>query len=132
MDVGSQMTKENDQLHKRIDKIEQLINEEALTLVEILANITFFGDLKKTKCEYAKNGQCGFFILINDTKGKIPIATDCRIEQCKETAAHCHIELSNISCALCEMDKERQILSESKLIKRNQVSYRKQDKRNRK
>ena len=41
------MTIEIDHLRRRIEKIEQLENEEALTLVEILTNITFFGELKK-------------------------------------------------------------------------------------
>jgi hypothetical protein len=108
------MTIEIDQLHRRIDKIEQLRNEEALTLVEILASITFFGDLKKTQCEHAKNGQCSFFVLVNEAKGKIPIATDCRINLCKEDDPHCHIELSNISCALCAIGKDQQKVSQSK------------------
>jgi hypothetical protein len=95
------MTIEIDHLRRRIEKIEQLENEEALTLVEILANITFFGELKKTQCEYAKNGQCSFFVLLNEAQGKIPIATNCRIKLCKEADPHCHLELSNISCSLC-------------------------------
>jgi hypothetical protein len=126
------MTIENDQLNRRIDKIEQLINEEALTLVEILANITFFGDLKKTQCKHAKNGQCSFFILLNEARGKIPIATDCRIKLCKEVVPHCHIELSNISCAFCEIGKDQQIVSNSELMKRNGICNHKKTTRNRK
>jgi hypothetical protein len=95
------MSIEIDHLRRRIEKIEQLENEEALTLVEILANLTFFGELKKTQCDYAKNGQCRFFVLLTEAQGKIPIATNCRIKLCKETDPHCHLELSNISCALC-------------------------------
>jgi hypothetical protein len=115
------MSIEIDQLHRRIDKIEQLKNEEALTLIEILANITFFGELKKTECEHAKNGQCRFFVLSNEAVGKIPIATNCRIKQCKETDPHCHLELSNISCALCKIDKDQQTISKSKLNKKNEI-----------
>jgi hypothetical protein len=121
MDVRSKMTIEIDQLQRRIEKIEKLKNEEALTLVEILANITFFGDLKKTQCEHAKNGQCNFFVLSKEAKGKIPISTDCRIKLCEEVVPHCHLELSNISCALCDIGKEQQKLSKSKPIKRNEI-----------
>lgn len=126
------MTTEIDQLSRRIDKIERLINEEALTLVEILANITFFGDLKKTQCENAKNGQCSFFVLPNEARGKIPIATTCCISLCKEAVPHCHLELSNISCALCEIGKDQQIVSKSELMKRNGICNHKKTTRNRK
>jgi hypothetical protein len=115
------MSIEIDQLHKRIDKIEQLKNDEALTLVEILANITFFGELKKTQCEHAKNGQCSFFVMSNEAIGKVPIATNCRIRLCKEPDPHCHLELSNISCALCNIGKDKQVMSKSKIIKKNKI-----------
>jgi hypothetical protein len=126
------MTIEIDQLHRRIDRIEQLKNEETLTLVEILANITFFGGLKKDQCEHAKNGQCSFFVLLNEAKGKIPISTDCRIKLCKEVDPHCHIELSNISCALCKIDKEQQTVSKSNFKKNNEIFSRKKPHRDRK
>lgn len=90
------------ELHKRLDKIEKQKNQEVLALVEILSNATFFGEIKKENCGYAKNGQCSLFILENAVKNKIPIATECRIKQCKETSLHCHIELSDISCTLCQ------------------------------
>jgi hypothetical protein len=112
------MTIEIDQLHRRLDKIEQLKNEEALTLIEILSNITFFGELKKTQCVHAKNGQCNFFILMTEAKGKIPIAADCRINLCKEDEPHCHLELSNIACALCEIGKDQRIISKTKSRKK--------------
>jgi hypothetical protein len=124
------MSIEIDQLRRRIDKIERLQNEEALTIVEILTNITFFGELQKSQCEHAKNGQCSFFVLSNEAKGKIPIATNCRIKQCKEPDPHCHIELSNISCAFCKMGKNREIISKSKLIKKNEICSHQKTKRN--
>ncbi len=124
------MSIEIDQLHRRIDKLERLRNEEALTLVEILANITFFGELQKSQCEHAKNGQCSFFILSDEAIGKIPVATNCRIKQCKEPDPHCHIELSNISCALCRMGKDQEIISKSKLIKKNEICNHQKTKRN--
>jgi len=96
------MVLEIEELHKRIDKIEQLKKEEILTLVEILSNANFFGEIKKSTCKYAKNGQCSYFILESGTRNKLPIATECRIHQCKDTSIHCHIELSNISCSLCQ------------------------------
>jgi hypothetical protein len=97
------MVTELEELHKRVDKIEKQKNQEILTLVEILSNATFFGEIKKANCEYAKNGQCSFFILKSEAKNKMPIATECRIKQCKEPSLHCHIELSNISCTLCQI-----------------------------
>jgi hypothetical protein len=71
-------------------------------LVEILSNAAFFGEIKKAGCGYAKEGQCAYFILNGKAKGKIPIVSDCRVNQCSETSLHCHLELSNIACALCE------------------------------
>lgn len=115
------MTIEIDQLHRRIDRIEQLENEEALTLVEILSNITFFGELKKSQCKHAKNGQCNFYVLMTEAKGKIPIAADCRINLCKEDEPHCHLELSNITCALCEISKDQKISSKTKRVKKNRT-----------
>jgi hypothetical protein len=96
------MLTEIEELHRRVDKIEKQKNEEVLALIEILSNATFFGEMKKLNCEYAKNGQCGFFILENDEKNKMPIITECRIGECQESYIHCHIELSNISCTLCQ------------------------------
>jgi hypothetical protein len=104
MDVRFPMGTELEALGKRVDIIEKQRNQEVLTLVEILSNATFFGEIKKANCEYAKNGQCGLFILKSDEKNTIPIVTDCRIKNCQESIQHCHIELSNITCALCEMN----------------------------
>lgn len=102
MDVRFPMVTEIEELHERMDRIEKQKNQEILTLVEILSNAEFFGEIKKANCEYSKNGQCGFFILESEAKNKIPIATECRIKQCKESSLHYHIELSNISCTLCQ------------------------------
>ena len=96
------MITEVEELHRRVDKIEIQKNREVLALVEILSNATFFGEMKMANCEYAKKGQCSFFILENETKNKIPIVTQCLIEQCNEPSRHCHIEISNISSTLCQ------------------------------
>lgn len=96
------MVTEIDELQKRIDKIEKQKNQEVLALVEILSNATFFGEIKKANCEFAKNGQCSFFILDCETKNKIPIASECKIKECREPSLHSHIEISNISCTLCQ------------------------------
>lgn len=89
-------------LSSRVSKLEKQKDQEALALIEILSNATFFGELKKSKCQYAVKGQCGLFILKNYIKNKIPIVTECRISQCEESTKHYHIELSNITCTLCE------------------------------
>jgi hypothetical protein len=102
MDARFQMVTEIEELHKRVEKIEKQESQEVLTLVEILSNVTFFGEIKKANCEYSKNGQCSFFILKSEMKNKIPIVTECRIKQCEEQSLHGHIELSNITCSLCQ------------------------------
>jgi len=91
-----------DELHRRVDKIERQNDEEILALVEILSNATFFGEIKKSNCGYAKDGQCSFFVLDGEERNKMPIITECRIIKCQEPYLHCHIELSNISCTLCQ------------------------------
>jgi len=108
------MTTELEELHKRVEEIERQKNQELLTLVEILSNATFFGEIKKANCEYSKNGQCSFFILEAEAKNKIPIATVCRINQCKNLPHHCHIEVSNIACALCQNASSGPIISSLK------------------
>jgi hypothetical protein len=102
LDVRFRMVTEIDELHKRVDKIEKQNYQEVLTLVEIMSNATFFGEIKQSNCEFAKDGQCSFFILRSEDKHKIPIAAECRIKECRETFPHCHIEISNISCTLCQ------------------------------
>jgi hypothetical protein len=67
-----------------------------------LSNATFFGEIKRSNCEYAKDGQCSFFVLENKERKKIPIANQCRIRECQEPYLHRHIEISNISCTLCQ------------------------------
>jgi hypothetical protein len=92
-----------EELNQRLGKLEQQNTQEILTLIEMLSNATFFGTLKKANCEFAKNGQCSFFALQYETKNKIPIVTDCRIKDCNEPTIHSHIELSNITCAFCQL-----------------------------
>jgi hypothetical protein len=93
--------RQSDELEKRLKLLEKHGMENSLTLLEILSNITFFGNLKKEKCKYARDGQCGRFFLKLDTVNKIPIATKCRIKGCNGELDHCHLELSNLSCAFC-------------------------------
>jgi hypothetical protein len=114
------MATEIQDLNKRVEKIERQKKQEILTLVEILSNATFFGEIKKANCEYPKNGQCSFFILETEAKNKIPIATKCRIKQCKNLPHHCHIEVTNITCALCQNTNNGPIISSSKNISKNQ------------
>jgi len=97
------MANKLEELQKRVDRIEKQKNQEVLSLIEILSNATFFGEIKKENCTFSKNGQCSFFILKSDVKNKIPVASDCRIKNCEEPRLHCHLELSNITCALCEI-----------------------------
>lgn len=96
------MVNQIEELHLRLDKLEKQKTQEIVTLVEILANANFFGELKKANCQYAINGQCAFFILQDDAKNKIPIVSKCRVKQCAESAKHHHIETSNITCTLCQ------------------------------
>ena len=97
------MIAELEELRKRIDKIEQQKTDEVLTLIEILSNVTFFGEMKQESCGYAKDGQCSYFILTSEAKGRIPVVTNCHVKECRETSLHYHIELSNITCALCDV-----------------------------
>jgi hypothetical protein len=89
------------ELEKRLELLEKHEIEDSLTLLEILSNITFFGNLKMEKCKYARDGQCGRFFLKLDAVKKIPIATKCRIKRCNVKLDHCHLELSNVTCAFC-------------------------------
>jgi len=102
LDVRYQMATKLAELNQRLDRLEKENNQEVLTLVEILSNATFFGEMKKTSCEYAVNGQCGFFTLKAEAKNRIPVVTECRIKTCEEPSFHCHIELSNLTCTLCQ------------------------------
>jgi hypothetical protein len=99
--VNVEELKRLEEFEKRLNKLEAHGFEDTLTLVEILSSITFFGGLKMEKCKYAKEGQCGFFFLKNEAKKKIPMASDCRIKDCKGEPDHCHLELSNVTCAFC-------------------------------
>ena len=108
------MVTEIDELRRRVDNIEKQNFQEVLTLVEILSNASFFGEIKKSNCDYAKDGQCSFFILKSEEKNTIPIAAECRIKECSEPSHHCHIELSDISCTLCLRASDRQELNFSK------------------
>lgn len=88
------------EFEERLKKLEKHGFEDTLTLVEILSNITFFGNLKMETCKHAKVGQCGLYFLKSDSK-KIPIATSCKIRDCKGEQDHYHLELSNITCTFC-------------------------------
>ena len=89
------------ELRTRINNLENREKEEMLTLLEIMSNITFFGGIKKTNCKYAKNKQCSLFHLQINSKGKIPLTTECRIPSCDSQYNHCHVEISNMTCSFC-------------------------------
>lgn len=99
--MNTEEIKQLEELEKRMKLLEKHGIEDSLTLVEILSNITFFGNLKMEKCKYARDGQCGRFFLKLDAAKKIPIATKCRIKVCNGDLDHCHLELSNVGCAFC-------------------------------
>jgi len=100
-----------EELNQRLRRLERKNEQEVLTLIEVLSNAAFFGDLKKESCEFAQDGQCGFFILEPQAKNKIPIISDCRISDCEELGVHCHIELSDITCAFCQQLNDEQKFS---------------------
>jgi hypothetical protein len=85
----------------RLKKLERQSAQDVMLLLEMMSSATFFGNIKKTNCEYAKEGQCSFFFLKKEAKNKLPIATDCRISDCKDIPGHCHLELSNVTCTFC-------------------------------
>jgi hypothetical protein len=93
-----------EELNKRLEKLEKKNDQEAITLVEILSNATFFGQMKKSTCKYAKNGQCSLFILNRQQRNQLPLTAKCRIKDCKEPTEHWHIVLSNLTCSLCKGD----------------------------
>ncbi len=89
-------------LKTRINKLEQQGFDQYATLLEIMSNATFFGDIKRVSCEHANNGQCAFYVLKKTgSQDKIPIAAQCRLEDCSIDEDHYHLEISNITCALC-------------------------------
>ena len=88
-------------LNSRVDKLEKRDIQDLLTLLEIMSNVNFFGDIKKSSCQYAKEGQCSLFYLRKDAENKIPIATNCRINECSTSTEHCHLEISTVSCTFC-------------------------------
>ena len=97
-------------LGSRIEKLEKQKTDDLLVLLELMSNATFFGNMKKTDCGNAKDGQCGLFFLENKAKNKLPIATNCRIKKCVSKHEHCHLEISNVTCTFCPQWQEKQIL----------------------
>jgi hypothetical protein len=91
-----------DDLNQRLTKLEKQSFQDLLALLEILSNATFFGEMKKN-CDFAKEGQCTFFFIEKETKNKLPLATACRIKDCKDTPGHYHVEQSNLTCSLCPL-----------------------------
>jgi len=89
-------------LKERLCKLEQQNKQEVLTLIEILSNLTFFGEIKQLNCLFAKNGQCTFYHIKKDQKNRLPVVGECRVESCKERSLHYHIELSNVTCSICQ------------------------------
>jgi hypothetical protein len=56
-------------------------------------------------------------------RNKMPIITDCRINECQEPDDHCHIELSNISCILCQRIVIGPEIEDSKLVSKKSKNY---------
>ncbi len=96
------MDRQIDELNERFDKIEEQRKQEILTLIEILSNVTFFGEMKRENCEFSKNGQCSYFSLRKREKNRLPLISECRVEGCNQSKQHYHLEVSNITCALCQ------------------------------
>lgn len=94
-------SKNLEEINIRLKKLERQSVQDVMSLLEIMSSATFFGNMKKTNCEYAKEGQCSFFFLKKEAKNKLPIATACRIGDCKDIPGHFHLELSNITCTFC-------------------------------
>jgi len=101
-----------EELYTRIDNLEKRDKEEIVTIVEILANVNFFGGLKKANCEYAKKGQCSLFYLQINARDKIPLATECRVPDCGEDHNHRHLEISSITCTFCPRWNNTQFVNE--------------------
>jgi hypothetical protein len=97
------ITSQLERLKERINLIEST-REEALTLIEIVANANFFGQLKKDRCSHAKNGQCSYFMIQKKDKNMLPIISECKIEGCY-SQLHYHLERSNITCCFCQKEK---------------------------
>ncbi len=90
-------------INNRLFNLEQKDFQDVLTLLEIVSNATFFGEMKRNICEYSKEGQCSFFSLKEKARNKLPLASQCRIKDCEDQSEHYHIELSNITCTLCPL-----------------------------
>jgi hypothetical protein len=93
-------TTQLEQLNMRLEKLEKRDMQDLLTLLEIMSNVYFFGGMKKTNCQHAKNGQCSLFYFKEEAKSKVPVATECRISECS-THDHCHLEISDVTCTFC-------------------------------
>lgn len=99
--MNEETLKRLEKIEKRLKKLEIQEFQDTLTLVEMLSNISFFGNLKKKNCKFAKQEQCSFFLVKGNLKKTIPLATECKIHSCEEKSSHCHIELCNATCAIC-------------------------------
>jgi hypothetical protein len=99
-------TKQIEEVNQRLSKIERQSFQDFTTLIEILSNATFFGEMKMN-CEYAKEGQCSFFFITKKVKYALPIVGPCRIEDCKDVPGHFHLELSNLTCSFCPLWRNR-------------------------
>lgn len=108
------------ELTARMYKLEKRDVQDFLTLLELMSNVHFFGGMKRTNCECAKEGQCNLFHLENKAKNKVPVATECRIRGCNGSNDHCHLEVSNITCTFCPLWNSPQSIpvTEKKIEKR--------------
>jgi len=112
------------ELTTRINKLEKRDVQDFLTLLELMSNVHFFGGMKKTNCEYAKEGQCNLFYLEKKAKNKVPVATECRIPGCNGSNCHCHLEVSNITCSFCPQWNSTQVAPVNEI----QIEQREKDK----
>jgi len=107
------------EIENRVQNLEKTSEEQVLTLVELLSNLTFFGELKRSSCVYLKDGQCARFSL-EEFEEKLPMVSKCRISGCKATTQHYHLEISNICCGLChEVNWDRLESSSANLPSKN-------------
>jgi hypothetical protein len=94
------------ELQDRLEKLEETRNDEVLTLIEILSNLSFFGEINKAQCQYFKDGQCAYFVVAKEHKNKLPTVSKCRVNGCNKLLEHYHIETSNITCSICQQSRE--------------------------
>ena len=115
-------------VNRRLEKIENQNKEGIIAIIEILSNASFFGEIKQATCVFARDGQCSRFTLDIGAKDKIPVVSGCKIHNCKETSSHYHMDLSKLTCGLCQNNQNSGIEKALK-IKSKRTKNRKQAKK---